>query len=62
MELLQKSVEQPLIANQLQFGPALYSDAGRQCQYAQPLAIVRDGSVLTIVDCIITIQPVTISG
>ena len=48
IELLQKSVEQPLIANQLQFGPAHTPmlDAGLNANMLNPLAIVRDGSVL----------------
>ena len=60
MELLQKSVEQPLIANQLQFGPAHTPmlDAGLNANMLNPLAIVRDGSVLDYCRLHhITIQP-----
>ena len=60
IELLQKSVEQPLIANQLQFGPAHTPmlDAGLNANMLNPLAIVRDGSVLDYCRLHhITIQP-----
>ena len=55
-----KSVEQPLIANQLQFGPAHTPmlDAGLNANMLNPLAIVRDGSVLDYCRLHhITIQP-----
>jgi len=60
IELLQKSAEQPLIANQLQFGPAHTPmlDAGLNANMLNPLAIVRDGSVLDYCRLHhITIQP-----
>lgn len=60
IELLQKSVEQPLIANQLQFGPAHTPmlDAGLNANMLNPLAIVRDGNVLDYCRLHhITIQP-----
>ncbi|KXT83383.1 Oxidoreductase, aldo/keto reductase family [Streptococcus sp. DD11] len=60
IELLQKSLEQPLIINQLQFGPAHTPmiDAGLNSNMLNQLAVNRDGGVLDYCRLQgITIQP-----